>query len=317
MSYHIDEKLVIAISSSALFQLEEENKIFQKEGLNAYRKYQREHEFDILKPGIAFPFIRRFLQINNIFPDKKPVEVVLLSHNDSDTGNRILRCIDHYKLDIERSAFLTNDSPFNYIHAYNVELFLSTNENDVFEAMQHGCAAGHVLKSNSFDDEDDNELRIAFDFDGVLADDSSEKVFQNLGVKAFVETEKKLSNVPMPTGPLASLFSKLATFHQMEDEKIEKEPDYHRFLKTSIVTARSGTAHFRIATTLRHWNITVDQTFNLGGMDKSRVLQKLRPHIFFDDQCCTHLETARQYIPSVHIPFGCGNTLSHKSNTRK
>ena len=305
MAFPIEDKLVIAVASSALFRLDVADEIYRSKGLSAYRKYQREHEDTILEPGIAFPFIRRFLKFNELFPDTQPVEVVLLSHNDPDTGNRVLRCIDHYGLGITRSAFLTDGRPVDYIDAYNVSLFLSGNESDVRDAIRNGFAAGYVLDSKLNDDENDDELRVAFDFDGVLADDSAEQVFQSDGIDGFWQSESNKAGVPLGPGPLADLFAKLSRLHTMEEERKSADPKYHRFLRTAIVTARSGPAQWRLATTLRNWNITVDQTFTLGGMNKSRILKRLRPHIYFDDQWSPHLEAAKEYTPSVHIPFGC------------
>ncbi len=307
MAYPIEEKLVIGVASSALFKLDEADAVFQKEGLEAYRKYQREHQQDILAPGIAFPFIRRFLHFNELFPERHPVEVVLLSHNDPDTGSRVFHSIRHYKLDITRAAFTSGDSPFVYLDAYNVTLFLSANGEDVKNASADGFAAGQVLESKSFDDASDNELRIAFDFDGVLADDSAEMVYQLGGIDKFYASEQKKAELPLPAGPLAPLLTKLAGLRALEDEMAQKDSSYKRFLKTAIITARSAPADARIAATLRSWNIVVDQTFLLGGMDKGRVLSALKPHIFFDDQR-THLDSTSHYTPSVHVPFGVLNS---------
>ena len=146
---------------------------------------------------------------------------------------------------------------------------------------------------------------MAFDFDGVLADDSAEQVFQDGGIDKFWKSESSQAGVPLGPGPLADLFAKLGRLHTMEEDRRSADPKYHRFLRTAIVTARNGPAQWRLATTLRDWNITVDQTFTLGGMNKSRILKRLRPHIYFDDQWSPHLEAAKEYTPSVHIPFGC------------
>lgn len=312
MPFPIEEKLVIGVASSALFKLDEADEIFRKEGLASYRKYQYEHEKDLLEPGIAFPFIRRFLQLNKLFPEVEPVEVVLLSHNDPDTGMRVFHSIGHYQLDICRAAFTTGNSPFRYIPAYNVALFLSANENDVCEALAKGHPAGMVLDSKLHDDPHDNELRIAFDFDGVLADDSAEAIYKNSGINNFYISETEKAEEPHPPGPLADLFTKLGRIRTLEDEKCKKDPSYKRFLKTSIVTARSAPAHRRVATTLRKWDISVDETFFLGGMNKGRILSQLRPHIFFDDQKAPHLEMAKYYTPSVHIPFGVGGAKENR-----
>ena len=198
MPFPIEEKLVIGVASSALFKLDEADEIFRKEGLASYRKYQYEHEKDLLEPGIAFPFIRRFLQLNKLFPEVEPVEVVLLSHNDPDTGMRVFHSIGHYQLDICRAAFTTGNSPFRYIPAYNVALFLSANENDVCEALAKGHPAGMVLDSKLHDDPHDNELRIAFDFDGVLADDSAEAIYKNSGINNFYISETEKAEEPHP-----------------------------------------------------------------------------------------------------------------------
>ncbi len=304
MSYPIEEKLVIAVASSALFELDEADAVFREKGVRAYRDYQRAHENDVLKPGIAFPFVRRFLELNKIFPERQPAEVVLLSRNDSDTGLRVFTSIEHYGLGIVRAAFTRGNSPFRYIPAYNVSLFLSANEEDVIEALSHGYPAGRVLPSVTSDDKTDDELRVAFDFDGVIADDSAEQVFKKEGIDAFYSSETEKAQTAIASGPLGDLFRKLGNLRTLEDEREEQDRNYHRFLKTAIVTARSAPAHRRVINTLRSWNITVDETHFLGGMDKGRILETLRPHIFFDDQEHPHLDSAQAFTPSVHIPFG-------------
>ena len=304
MAYPIEEKLVIAVASSALFALDESDGVFRREGLRAYRQYQRKHENDVLAPGIAFPFIRRFLELNTVFPERQPVEVVLLSRNDSDTGMRVFNSIEHYRLGIVRAAFTRGDSPFRYIPAYNVSLFLSANEDDVTEAIEKGYPAGCVLSGAAVDDADDAGLRVAFDFDGVIADDSAEKIYKRDGIEAFYAAETANAETAISPGPLGDLFRKMGNLRTLEDEREERDAGYRRFLKTAIVTARSAPAHKRVINTLRSWNISVDETHFLGGMDKGRILQTLRPHIFFDDQRHPHLDAARKFSPAVHVPFG-------------
>ncbi len=307
MAYKIDEKLVIGVASSALFHLDEADEIFRERGLAAYREYQREHQQDVLRKGIAFPFIKRFLKFNELFPAEHPVEVVLLSHNDPDTGARVMHSIRHYGLGIQLAAFTTGASPYDFIDAYNVALFLSANGEDVRAAMQSGHAAGQVLESAATDDDDESELRIAFDFDGVLADDSAEQIYQAGGLQLFHKTENAYAAIPLPQGPLAGLLTQLGNLRKMEDIVIAADPARKRYLKTAIVTARSAPADQRIVSTLRQWDITVDQTFLLGGIDKGRILSTLRPHIFFDDQKHPHLDSSSHYTPSVHVPFGAIN----------
>ena len=206
MSYPIEDKLVIAVASSALFALDEADMVFREKGVRAYRAYQREHENDVLKPGIAFPFVRRFLELNKVFPDRQPVEVVLLSRNDSDTGLRVFTSIEHYGLGIVRAAFTRGNSPFRYIPAYNVSLFLSANEEDVVDALNHDYPAGRVLPSATNDEEADDELRVAFDFDGVIADDSAEQVFQKEGMEAFYNSETEKARIEAGESVFPHLF---------------------------------------------------------------------------------------------------------------
>ncbi len=303
MAYPIEEKLVIAVASSALFELAEADAVFRSQGVSAYREYQRAHEEELLQPGIAFPFVRRFLQLNHIFAEQ-PAEVVLLSRNDADTGLRVFHSLEHYGLGIVRAAFTRGNSPFRYIPAYHVSLFLSAHEPDVTEALKNGYPAGMVLPSASSDDAADTELRVAFDFDGVIADDSAEQIYQAQGLAAFHASEARHSDSAIAPGPLSDLFRKLGKLRQLEDEREELDRTYRRFLKTAIITARSAPAHKRVITTLRDWNITADETHFLGGMDKGRILATLRPHIFFDDQRHPHLDAAQEFAPSVHIPFG-------------
>lgn len=307
MAYPIDRKFVIGVASSALFDLSESHQVFLEQGPEKYKQYQEEHIDDTLGKGVAFPFIRRFLSINERFPDKTPVEVVLLSRNSPETGLRVFRSIKEYGLDITRAAFMTGKSPFEYIPTFNCSLFLTANEEDVQRAIEAGYPAGLVLPSEVKDDEMDVELRVAFDFDGVIADDESEKVFQEGGLDAFVAHETANADVPHNQGLLAEMCRKLAFMRKLEDREIERNPQYERIVRVAIVTARSAPAHERVVTTLKELGISVDETFFLGGMEKARVLSVLKPHIFFDDQK-RHLESTAGNIPMVHIPFGIANT---------
>ncbi|MBI5806775.1 MAG: 5'-nucleotidase [Ignavibacteriales bacterium] len=308
MGYPIDRKLVVGVSTNALFNLEYEDKIFKEEGVSAYRKYQEQNIEKLIHKGVAFPFIRRFLNINNHYPKEKPIEVVLLSKNSSETGLRIFKSIKHYGLDITRAAFTSGSSPYKYIPAYNVSLFLSTDDNDVLNAIQAGFAAGRFLKSNVEDKDDDKELRVAFDFDGVLADDESEKVFaESQNLDTYFNYESAKSDVPLNPGPLSDFFKKLSYFQKLETKKLERDKSYKSILKTAIVTARNAPAHERIVATLKNWGVTVDELFLLGGIDKSRVLEIFKPQIYFDDQT-SHLNTKIKNIPLVHIPFGIRNS---------
>jgi|TARA_B100001057_G_scaffold57995_2_gene51393 5'-nucleotidase len=306
MPYPIEDKLVIAVASSALFDLSESDKVFQEQGAIAYRDYQEEHLDVPLAKGVAFPFVRRFLNINKRFPDTSPVEVVLLSRNSSITGKRAFRSIEHHGLDISRAAFLEGKSPYPYIPAFNASLFLSSNEQDVLKAIDYEYPAGTVLPSQVVDDDDDGELRIAFDFDGVIADDASERVYKGGELEAFHKHESSKASIPHSPGPLADLFRKLSLLQQLEDEAQKADASYRRILRTAIVTARSAPAHERVITTLEHWGVDANEVFFLGGMKKDRILSILKPHMFFDDQR-SHLQSDAGNVPMVHIPFGVAN----------
>ena len=308
MAFQIEQKLVIGVASSALFDLSESHQVYLEEGPDAYRGYQERHLDVILGKGVAFPFIRRFLNINKCFPRQSPVEVVLFSRNSPETGLRVMRSIAHYGLDISRAAFMNGKSPYAYLPAFNASLFLSANEEDVKSAIAVDYPAGLVLPSRIADDEDDLELRVAFDFDGVLADDESETVFKrNNDLDEFHAHERLHVARPHQPGPLADLFRKLAMMQRLEDRAQRRDPGYRKIVRIAIITARNAPSHERVVTTLKSWGVSADETFFLGGMEKARVLSVFRPHIFFDDQL-THLKAAPGgTIPMVHVPFGIAN----------
>ncbi|OON63239.1 5'-nucleotidase [Massilia sp. KIM] len=308
MAFDIEQKLVIGVASSALFDLSESHQVYLQEGPEAYRAYQERQRDVVLERGVAFPFIRRFLSINKCFPAESPVEVVLFSRNSPETGLRVMRSIAHYGLDISRAAFMNGKSPYAYLPAFNASLFLSANEGDVQSAIAVNYPAGLVLPSRIADDEEDLELRVAFDFDGVLADDESETVFKrNNDIDEFHAHETLHVSRPHQPGPLAALFQKLAMLQRLEDEAQRGDPAYRRIVRIAIITARNAPSHERVVTTLRSWGVSADETFFLGGMNKARVLSVFKPHIFFDDQL-THLKAAPGgAIPMVHVPFGIAN----------
>lgn len=308
MPFEIKDKLVIAVASSALFDLSESGKVFREGGSDSYRKYQRQKQNVALKPGVAFPFVRRLLAINKRFPGRQPIEVVLLSKNDPDTGLRVFNSINHYGLEIIRAGFLNGKSPIKYIPAFNASLFLSADAADVKEAIDAGFPAGTVLGNSFEDDVNDDELRIAFDFDGVIVDDQAEKVFQeHHNIDHFHESETQMADKPLDPGPLFNLFKQLSVFQKFDRLQERRNPEYKRFLRISIVTARSAPAHERAINTLRKWKIHVDEAFFLGGIEKRRILEVMHPHIFFDDQMVHLKSSSGRHIPSVHIPFGITN----------
>lgn len=307
MPYELDNRLVIGLASSALFDLTDSDRVFRESGEQAYRSFQKEHQHVPLAPGVAFPFIKRLLSINQIRPQDPPIEVVLLSRNDPDTGMRVMHSIGHHGLGMTRAVFLQGSSPHRYIPAFNISLFLSANETDVRQATLAGYPAGQVLDSHHIDLADDAELRVAFDFDGVIADDESEAVYQarrDLG--EFIAHETRKVHIPLNPGPLQVFLSKLSGIQRLEEARAAIDPAYTPKLRISIVTARSAPAHERVINTMRSWGITVNEAFFLGGIEKRRVLEVLAPHMFFDDQQA-HLLPAADILPAVHVPFGIAN----------
>lgn len=299
----LERALVIGVASSALFDLEESDAVFREQGEERYREYQREHLDDVLEPGVAFPFIRRLLDLNDLSDRERLVEVVILSRNDPETGMRVMRSVASHGLDITRAIFMQGRAPYRFMRPLRMSLFLSANEADVREAISLGFAAGHVV-GHAVPDDGDMDLRIAFDFDGVLADDSAERVFQSGGLEEYQENESALAEVPLDRGPMADFLEKINRIQGIEDSKSVDDPQgYRRRVRVAVVTARSAPAHERAINSIRQWGLRVNDAFFLGGLPKGPMLEVLQPHIFFDDQR-RHVEGAALSTPSVHIPFG-------------
>lgn len=306
MAYDLSNQLVIGIASSALFDLSASDEVFRTEGEERYRLYQETNIDTPLEPGVAFPFIRRLLSLNDLSDGSGPlVEVIVLSKNDPDTGVRVMRSIQHHNLSISRAVFMQGRSPYKFMPAFNMALFLSADENDVAEAVRLGHPAGRVLDTPSEDDTG-GDLRIAFDFDGVLADDSSERVMQEKGLEAFHENEVSRVDEPHSNGLMVDLLLGINRIQRREEEKRRLDAGYRIRVHVALVTARNAPSHERALRSLKSWGVTVNDAFFLGGIEKASVLEILRPHIFFDDQA-THLTSASKVVPSVHVPFGIMN----------
>lgn len=297
MPYSLDNLLVIGISSRALFNLEAEEAIFQDQGLDAYRHHQLAHENEILKPGAGFALVKALLKLNHLTPGQRLVEVVIMSRNSSETSLRIFNSIAHYGLDISRAVLAGGASLSSYLQAFNVSLFLSLHEDDVQAAINAGVASAllYQLAENVADLE---QIRIAFDGDAVIFSDEAEKIYQSLGIEAFEQHERENAKKPLPEGPFARLLVALSYI-----QNNFKAPDGRaRPLRTALVTARSSPAHERVIRTLRAWNIAIDETFFMGGVNKSAVLAAFKPHMFFDDQHghCMH---ASSVVPTGRVPY--------------
>lgn len=294
MAYSLDDKLVIGISSRALFDLDDAHAIFDQQGLAAYREYQREHEDEPLGPGTGFPLARALLHINDRIAERL-VEVIVISRNDASTGLRVMNSIEHHGIDISRFAFVDGGASWRYHRAFHCDLFLTSNTNDAQQAADDGVPAALLLRVPDEPlDEPPSEVRIAFDGDAVLFSEESERIYREQGLDAFIEHEKLYANQPLDPGPLKPFLDALARIQS-------RFPNGDAPMRLALVTARNAPAHRRVMTTLRDWGINLNETFFLGGAQKAGVLSILKPHIFFDDQL-THLEPARSVIPSAKVP---------------
>jgi len=291
------DPLVIAISSRALFNLEDSHRVFEEEGLDAYQQYQISKEDLPLEQGDAFLLVQKLLGLNKLL-DESPVQVILLSRNSADTGLRVFNSIQHYGLDISRAAFSGGESPYRYISAFNSHLFLSTDGADVRQALESGVAAATILPSKKSVTPNE-KLKIAFDGDAVLFSDDSEKIFKNKGLAAFTENEKRAANEPLSGGPFKPI---LAALQQIQ----MAFPPGESPLRTCLVTARAAPAHERVVLTLRAWNIRIDESLFLGGLDKGEFLRAFDADVFFDDQE-GHCESARNHVATGHVPHGISN----------
>jgi 5'-nucleotidase len=297
--------LVVAISSRALFDLDESHQVFERKGVAAYHRYQIEHEDDILEPGVAFTLVRKLLNLNDLFESRVKVEVVLLSRNSADTGLRVFNSIAHHGLEITRAAFTSGRSPFEYASVLDAHLFLSADSDDVARALSSGVAAATIAPATQTTGTEDeqvelsDQLRIAFDGDAVLFSDEAEQVYRKQGLEAFEASEKAAARRPLEAGPFRCF---LEVLHQMQ----ALSPEGTSPIRTALVTARGAPAHERVIRTLRTWGIRIDEALFLGGMDKSAFLKAFQADIFFDDQT-HHVESAAQFVPAGHVPHGVAN----------
>ena len=294
-------KLVVAISSRALFNLDTSHQVYENQGVDAYRQYQIEHEEEVLEPGDAFHLVKKLLHINELLHSTR-VEVILLSRNTADTGLRIFNSIEHYGLDIQRAAFCGGSSPYRYISAFNSHLFLSTNGTDVRQALDNNIAAATIMPSKPANTED-FKLRFAFDGDAVLFSDEAERVYKLQGLDEFTRSEKAAAKIPLSGGPFKPFLEALHTLQK------EFGPDDSP-IRTCLVTARAAPAHARVVNTLRAWDIRIDESLFLGGQDKGAFLRAYDADVFFDDQQ-GHCESAREHVATGHVPSGIANQVNN------
>jgi 5'-nucleotidase len=297
MPYSVEGKLVVAISSRALFDFEEENRVFDRDGEAAYITLQFARLDVPAREGVAFQLVKKLLAFNT--PNAQRVEVVILSKNDPVSGLRVFKSAAGAGLRLERGVFTRGRSPYQYLDALKANLFLSANETDVMSALEAKCPAARVYpESAQAASRHADEVRIAFDGDAVLFSDEAEAVFQRDGLEAFTRHETLNALQPLPPGPFKPL---LEALHRLQSEK-----HLPMKLRTALVTARSAPAHERAVRTLMEWNIAVDEAMFLGGLDKGAFLKAFQPDFYFDDQR-SHIDSARLHVAAGHVPFGVAN----------
>ncbi len=297
MPASLEGQLVGAISSRALFDFEEENKVFEQGDDRAYMKLQLDRLEAPAKPGVAFSLVRKLLAFNNA--DAQRVEVVILSRNDPVSGMRVFRSAQHYGLPIQRGSFTRGQPPWRYLRPLNANLFLSTHLSDVRAALDAGVPAAQVYPHSALASEaHPHEVRIAFDGDAVLFSDEAERVFQAEGLSAFQKHESDKAGQPLLAGPFKPV---LQALHQLQQAGTPAMR-----IRTALVTARSAPAHERAIRTLMDWNIEVDEAMFLGGLPKGEFLREFEPDFFFDDQT-GHIESAARHVPSGHVASGVSN----------
>ncbi|MFD3408832.1 5'-nucleotidase [Aquirufa sp. HETE-83D] len=303
MPINISDILVVGVSSRALFNLEEENEIFNTQGISGFRKYQLEHEDEPLEPGTAFHLIQSLLHLNET-AKKRIVEVVVMSRNSPETGVRIMNSVEKYKLDITRMAFSGGESLAPYIDGFDIDLFLSKDLMDVQSVIDaKKCAAAYIYAPPTDFKPSDNRVKIAFDADAVLFSDESEHRYKTEGIEAFQKYELENQDVPLGEGPFAKLLIKLSKIQEELPTTIELSS-----LRIAIVTARSAPSHMRVIKTLRKWGVYVDEAYFLGGLSKDTVLKEFGAHIFFDDQD-VHLTESSKVVPSGKVPYASDSPL--------
>ncbi|MBK5932192.1 5'-nucleotidase [Halochromatium salexigens] len=293
-------RLIVAISSRALFDLSESHRVFEEQGVEAYHAYQVAHETEILAPGVAFSLVRKLLALNERLGDRGRVEVILLSRNSSDTGLRVFNSIRHHGLAIRCAAFTSGASPYRYVSAFGAHLFLSADRDDVRQALDAGCAAATILPAPArAAAEDDEELRIAFDGDAVLFSDESERIFRAEGLAAFTANEVAAARQPLSDGPFKGFLVALRRIQALFP--IDQAP-----LRTALITARGAPTHERVVRTLRAWNIRIDESLFLDGLGKGPFLAAFDADLFFDDQE-HHCRDTQGHVTTGHVPHGIAN----------
>jgi len=321
MAFDLSETLVVGISATALFDLEEADQLFREKleespetAIKEYRKYMLKREEKTLDPGTGLPLVKALLRLNKHQGDGKPplTEVVIMSRNSPETGVRVLNTIRELDLDISRSAFTAGEDVTDYLEAFDIDLFLTTDFKDAqYVIDSQVCAAALLEKPPTNSSElSDEQVRIAFDGDAVIFSEESEIIYQKEGLEAFHKAEDEAKDIPLEEGPYADLLKKLSKLQNRLPMRVEYSP-----VRIALVTSRNSPAEMRVIKTLREWGVYVDEAFFLGGLPKHEILEAFKPHIFFDDQK-VHLENTAKSIHAGLVPYQTNSELSIDENTK-
>ena len=319
MPLDLSDTLVIGISATALFDLSEADKVFREKSnedrdaaVKEYREYMLQRENDDLEDGTGMPLVKALMELNKYQPEDQPplIEVVVMSRNSPETGIRVFENIRRNKLNISRHAFTGGESVVDYLDAFDVDLFLTTNICDAQKVIDDGECAVAIVKAppgTGHVEIPEGQVRIAFDGDAVLFDERSELVYKHEGMKKFHQAEDENQDVPLNEGPYATFLRKLSSLQDRLPFSTEFSP-----VRIAIVTARNAPAEMRVIKTLRHWGVYVDEVFFLGGVEKAKVLKAFKAHIFFDDQD-SHLANTEHVVPSGKVPYKSDSPLNNKT----
>ncbi len=322
MPIDLSDTLVIGITATALFDLSEADAVFRSEfsenpsqAIVNYRQYMQARESEPLEPGTGFPLVKALISLNQFQPEGESplIEIVIMSRNSPETGIRVFHNIRHQNLSIVRSVFTGGESVVDYLDAFDVDLFLTTNPRDAQKVIDSDTCAVAIVKEppSALPNIPEEQVRIAFDGDAVLFSEESEIVYKAEGLQTFQAVEDRERNNPMNDGPYATLLKKLSRLQERLPHQVEYSP-----IRIAIVTARSSPAEMRVINTLRHWGVYVDEIFFLGGLNKSKVLRAFNPHIFFDDQD-THLDSASPHVPSGKVPYKSSSALHKQAQLKE
>uniref|UniRef100_A0A8D1I6T1 Cytosolic 5'-nucleotidase 1A n=1 Tax=Sus scrofa TaxID=9823 RepID=A0A8D1I6T1_PIG len=255
-------------------------------------------------------------RLRELYPESEDLfDIVLVTNNHAQVGVRLINSINHYDLFIERFCMTGGNSPICYLKAYHTNLYLSADAEKVQEAIDEGIAAATIFSPSRDVAVSQSQLRVAFDGDAVLFSDESERIVKAHGLDSFFEHEKAHENKPLAQGPLKGFLEALG---RLQKKFYSKGLRLECPIRTYLVTARSAASSgARALKTLRSWGLETDEALFLAGAPKGPLLEKIRPHIFFDDQMF-HVAGAQEMgTVAAHVPYGVAQTPRRTTPTKQ